>query len=88
MIIRFGASSFFEITGNPVVWKITGQLGVPPHFIYLLGVAKLSGIIVLLIPGKLFRLKEWVFAGIFSTSPLLSDPNWLCWVFAPLLMQS
>jgi hypothetical protein len=61
----FGASGFFEITGNPVVWGITQQLGYPPHFIYLLGVAKLSGVAVLLIPGKLLRLKEWVFAGIF-----------------------
>ncbi|WP_431216913.1 hypothetical protein ACQ86N_21590 [Puia sp. P3] len=29
------------------------------------GVAKLSGIIVLLIPDRLIRLKEWVFAGLF-----------------------
>ncbi|GAA4792431.1 hypothetical protein GCM10023231_20710 [Olivibacter ginsenosidimutans] len=61
----FGASGFFEITGNPIVWEITRQLGYPPHFIYLLGIAKLSGVITLLIPGKLLRLKEWVFAGIF-----------------------
>ena len=61
----FGASGFFEITGNPVVWNITQQLGYPPHFIYLLGVAKLSGVAVLLVPGKLLRLKEWVFAGLF-----------------------
>lgn len=61
----FGASGFFEITGNPIVWGITRQLGYPPHFIYLLGVAKLSGVAVLLVPGKLLRLKEWVFAGVF-----------------------
>ncbi|HEY8959356.1 DoxX family protein [Chitinophaga sp.] len=61
----FGASGFFEITGNPVVWGITQQLGYPAHFIYLLGVFKLSGVAVLLTPGKLLRLKEWVFAGIF-----------------------
>ncbi|SEV97748.1 DoxX family protein [Chitinophaga arvensicola] len=61
----FGASGFFEITGNPIVWGITQQLGYPPHFIYLLGIAKLSGVAVLLIPGKLLRLKEWVFAGVF-----------------------
>lgn len=61
----FGASGFFELTKNPVVWEITQQLGYPSHFIYILGVAKLSGIIVLLIPGKLLRLKEWVFAGVF-----------------------
>ena len=61
----FGTSGFFELTKNPVVWDITQQLGYPAHFIYLLGVAKLSGIVVLLTPNKLLRLKEWVFAGIF-----------------------
>lgn len=61
----FGASGFFELTTNPLVWNITVQLGYPSHFIYLLGVAKLSGIAVLLTPGKLLRLKEWVFAGVF-----------------------
>lgn len=61
----FGASGFFELTRNPIVWDITQQLGYPSHFIYLLGVAKLSGIAVLLTPNKLLRLKEWVFAGIF-----------------------
>ena len=61
----FGASGFFELTGNPVVWEITRQLGYPSHFIYLLGVAKLSGVTVLLIPDRFLRLKEWVFAGIF-----------------------
>ncbi|WP_188931082.1 DoxX family protein [Dyadobacter endophyticus] len=60
----FGASGFFELTKNPVVWDITVQLGYPAHFIYLLGVFKLSGVAVLLTPNKLHRLKEWVFAGI------------------------
>ncbi|MDQ1165569.1 DoxX family protein [Flavobacterium sp. SORGH_AS_0622] len=61
----FGASGFFELTTNPIVWGITQQLGYPEHFIYLLGVFKAAGVIVLLIPNKLLRLKEWVFAGIF-----------------------
>jgi hypothetical protein len=61
----FGASGFFELTKNPIVWDITVQLGYPPHFIYILGVAKLAGIIVLLTPNRMLRLKEWVFAGIF-----------------------
>lgn len=61
----FGASGFFELTKNPVVWDITQQLGYPAHFIYLLGVAKVSGVAVLLTPDKLLRLKEWVFAGVF-----------------------
>ncbi|UMQ42956.1 DoxX family protein [Chryseobacterium sp. Y16C] len=65
MSLWFGASGFFELTKNPVVWDITQQLGYPAHFIYILGVFKLSGIIVLLIPNRFLRLKEWVFAGMF-----------------------
>lgn len=61
----FGASGIFELTHNPIVWDITVQLGYPPHFIYILGIAKLTGIAVLLTPNRLLRLKEWVFAGIF-----------------------
>ena len=61
----FGASGFFELTKNPLVWDITVKLGYPAHFIYILGVAKLSGVIVLLTPNRFLRLKEWVFAGIF-----------------------
>ena len=61
----FGASGFFELTTNPIVWGITQQLGYPEHFIYLLGIFKVAGVITLLIPNKLLRLKEWVFAGMF-----------------------
>ncbi|PWN60814.1 DoxX family protein [Chryseobacterium viscerum] len=65
MSLWFGASGFFELTKNPVVWDITQQLGYPPHFIYILGVFKIAGVLVLLLPNKLLRLKEWVFAGMF-----------------------
>ncbi|PXY46409.1 DoxX family protein [Flavobacterium hydrophilum] len=61
----FGASGFFELTTNPIVWKITQELGYPEHFIYLLGIFKVAGVITLLIPNRLLRLKEWVFAGVF-----------------------
>ncbi|QEC42889.1 DoxX family protein [Pseudobacter ginsenosidimutans] len=61
----FGTSGICELTQNKLVWDITQQLGYPVHFIYILGVAKLSGVAVLLTPNRLLRLKEWVFAGIF-----------------------
>jgi hypothetical protein len=61
----FGTSGICELTRNPLVWDITVKLGYPPHFIYILGVAKVAGIVVLLTPNRLLRLKEWVFAGIF-----------------------
>jgi hypothetical protein len=60
----FGASGFCELTGNPIVWGITVQLGYPPHFIYILGVCNLLGVLTLLIPDRFLRLKESVFAGI------------------------
>lgn len=65
MSLWFGASGFLELTKNPIVWDITLQLGYPPHFIYVLGVFKVLGCIILLIPGRLNRMKEWVFAGMF-----------------------
>jgi hypothetical protein len=61
----FGTSGVCELTKNPLVWDITLQLGYPAHFIYMLGVAKVAGVLVLLTPNKLLRLKEWVFAGVF-----------------------
>ena len=65
MATWFGLSGISELTNNPLVWDITLRLGYPPHFIYILGVAKVLGVIALLIPNKLLRLKEWVFAGMF-----------------------
>ncbi len=61
----FGASGIFELTRNPLVWGITQQLGYPEHFIYILGVFKVAGVLVLLTPNRFLRLKEWVYAGIF-----------------------
>jgi hypothetical protein len=61
----FGTSGICELTKNPLVWDITVQLGYPAHFIYILGVAKVLGVLVLLTPNRLLRLKEWVFAGVF-----------------------
>jgi hypothetical protein len=45
------------------VTMITG-LGYPKYFIPFLGLAKIAGAIVILIPG-LRRLKEWAYAGLF-----------------------
>ena len=63
--IWFGASGFMEITKNPLVWDHTILMGYPPYFITTLGIAKIAGVVVLLIPNKLNWLKEWVFAAFF-----------------------
>ena len=61
----FGTSGLLEITKNPVVWDHTIKMGYPPYFITSLGIAKIAGIIVLLVPNKLKWVKEWVFAAFF-----------------------
>ncbi len=61
----FGTSGLLEITKNPIVWNYTIKMGYPPFFIVTLGIAKLLGVLVLLIPNKLTWLKEWVFAALF-----------------------
>lgn len=43
---------------------VFNQLGYPTYLLPFLGVAKLSGCVVLLLP-KYNRLKEWAYAGIF-----------------------
>ena len=43
---------------------IATDLGYPKYFIPFIGVAKLLGVIAILIPG-LGRIKEWAYAGLF-----------------------
>jgi hypothetical protein len=44
--------------------KFMNSLGYPNYIISFLGVAKVLGIIAILIPGN-FRIKEWAYAGLF-----------------------
>jgi hypothetical protein len=51
------------VAGPPVADVVT-HLGYPLYFVRIIGVWKVLGGIVLLIPGYA-RLKEWAYAGIF-----------------------
>jgi hypothetical protein len=51
------------MTNAPSIALVTTHLGYPVYFIAFIGVAKLLGSIVILIPG-LPRLKEWAYAGL------------------------
>ena len=55
-------SGLLAVIHSPVMMAGLAHLGYPPYFANLLGVAKLSGICVLLAPG-LVRLKEWAYFG-------------------------
>lgn len=86
------------VTGPPVA-DILAHLGYPEYLLTILGVWKIPGAIVLLIPG-FGRLKEWAYAGTFFvyTGAVASglvlgrnDPATLIWgplVFAILTLAS
>jgi uncharacterized membrane protein YphA (DoxX/SURF4 family) len=50
------------VAGRPVVEVVT-QLGYPVYVLRILGILKVAGAVVLLVP-RLPRLKEWAYAGV------------------------
>jgi hypothetical protein len=75
-------SGVLALTHAPAMMKALAHLGYPAYFSNLLGVAKLAGVCVLLVPGWA-RLKEWAYAGFGITilsacySHLLSGDGFL-----------
>ena len=64
MSIGMGLGAVFNAMSSPEsVELISHHLGFPAYLVPFLGVAKLLGIIVILIPG-FPRLKEWAYAGL------------------------
>jgi hypothetical protein len=56
------ASGAMAVIHAPAMMKALEHLGYPVYFSNLLGVAKLVGVVVLLVPGWA-RLKEWAYVG-------------------------
>lgn len=57
-------SAIPDILVTPDAVKFMSSLGYPAYIIPFLGVAKLLGVIAILIPG-FARIKEWAYAGLF-----------------------
>jgi hypothetical protein len=58
-------SAIPDILSSPVAVKGMHEgLGYPIYFIPFIGVAKLLGVVAILIPGY-SRIKEWAYAGLF-----------------------
>ena len=76
------ASGVLALTHASAMMKALAHLGYPVYFSNLLGVAKLCGVCVLLVPGWA-RLKEWAYVGFGITilsacySHLLSGDGFL-----------
>ena len=62
IVLVMSISGVMAITHAAPMIQALAHLGYPPYFVNLLGVAKLTGVCVLLVPG-LRRFKEWAYAG-------------------------
>jgi hypothetical protein len=78
-------SAIPDIMVDPIaVQGMHTELGYPVYFIPFIGVAKVLGVIALLIPG-FHRIKEWAYAGLFfdligatfSIAAIGKHPDWL-----------
>ncbi|MBX2801535.1 MAG: DoxX family protein [Myxococcales bacterium] len=61
--LMLGASGAAYLAGA-MTEAVSGHLGYPLHFVYLLGTWKLLGAIALIVP-LWPRVKEWAYAGFF-----------------------
>ncbi len=57
-------SAIPDIMVIPDAVTFMAHLGYPRYFVPFIGIAKLLGIIAILIPG-FYRIKEWAYAGLF-----------------------
>jgi len=58
-----GVGAIFDAINDPEAVAYITQLGYPAYIAPFLGVAKILGVIAILVPG-FNRLKEWAYAGI------------------------
>lgn len=87
-------SAIPDIMSSPVaIQGMHVELGYPTFFVPFIGVAKLLGVIAILVPG-FPRLKEWAYAGLFfdligATYSILAvgKPGWLFMVL-PLALAT
>ena len=62
-MLSTGVVQLFKLEGNgPGSLASMTKLGYPEYFVTFLGIAKVLGVVILLIPGFPL-LKEWVYAG-------------------------
>src|SRR5258708_22602664 len=84
--------SALYLSSAPVAVAGFAHIGYPQHLRIILGVAKLCGVIVLLMPGARL-LKEWAYAGFtfawivatvahyLAGDGVKASCRWCCWAF-------
>jgi uncharacterized membrane protein YphA (DoxX/SURF4 family) len=84
------SSAIPDVLSSPVAVKGMHEgLGYPVYFIPFIGLAKVLGVIAILIPG-FARIKEWAYAGLFfdligaTYSIISSGQSFSNWIFMAL----
>jgi hypothetical protein len=63
--VMFG-SAVPDLLVMPVAVKGFAEIGLPAYLLPLLGLAKILGVIAILIQGNFPRIKEWAYAGLMT----------------------
>jgi uncharacterized membrane protein YphA (DoxX/SURF4 family) len=66
LVAELGLGGVWDLLQIPYVREVGEHLGYPAYFWVILGLWKLTGAVVLLVP-RFPRLKEWAYAGTFFT---------------------
>lgn len=78
---EMAAGGIWDLLRIEYVRVIMAHLGYPMYVLTIIGVWKIPCAVVLLVP-RFLRLKEWAYAGAFSTTQELRHPtSW--WATAP-----
>jgi uncharacterized membrane protein YphA (DoxX/SURF4 family) len=96
IVLETAAGAQWDLARNPIVIDAFHKLGYPLYLLDIIGVWKIPGAIVLLIPG-FTRVKEWAYAGVFfiytgaAASAILSgnySESWGPIIFAAITLVS
>jgi hypothetical protein len=64
LAVMLGIGSVYDAISAPEAIEHVTRIGYPAYIVPFLGVAKILGLIAILVPGYP-RIKEWAYAGIF-----------------------
>lgn len=62
-LLVFAVSGTKDLLRQEPVLSSMHRLGYPEYMMNILGVAKVAGVLVILIPHRFYRIKEWAYAG-------------------------
>lgn len=76
IVVALSLPSVMYLTGAPQAVEGFNHLGYPQHLRIILGIAKLTGALILIVPG-LRVPKEWAYAGFAFTWVIAFIAHWL-----------